>query len=157
MPQPPILQEARDACELMSDKAKDAERQRRLREWRARNPSAPLLDVLLCLRADLPRILLRQLTPEGADPLTGARELGGSRALDGPGLPLLVEVRLLAALDCRPHRFGVRRDWHEDEDQHDPPGGQPVALDSAPSTTARAKDSPPGTMGRNPPRSRSRT
>ena len=141
----------------MTAEAKDAERQRRLRKWWAQNPSAPLLDVLLCLRADLPRILLRQLTPEGADPLTGARELRESRALDGLGLPLPVEARLLGALDCRPHRFVVRHDWHEDEDQNDPPAAQPVPLHAAPSTTARAKDSPPGTIGRNPPRSRSRT
>ena len=111
-PQPPVSKETRDACELMSAEAKDAERQRRLREWWAQNPSAPLLDVPHCLRADLPRILLRQLTPEGADPLTGVSELRESRALDGLGLPLAVEARLLAALDYGPHHFTVQLDWH---------------------------------------------
>ena len=110
-PQPPVLQETREACELMT-----AERQRRLREWWARNPSAPRLDVLLCLRADLPRILLRQLTREGIASLTGARELRESGALNGLGLTLAVEARFLAALDYHPHHFTVQLDWHADAD-----------------------------------------
>ena len=130
-----------------------AERQRRLRAWWAESPSAPLLDVPLALRVDMRHTLLRQLTHEGVDPLTGARELREPRALDGLGLPLAVEALLLAALDYRPHRFTVQLDWHEDEDRHDPPSAQPVALGSSLSATTKAKARPPSTNGGTLPRS----